>query len=120
MSFELKETIRKRINHPNFLSELVGMVAFNSNKIQEDFFEKITNSALIFRKILDEKNLIKKVNYNPKKFWNFDEFNILSYNWVSKNGFSYIKSCTKASDAKIILYLDYYLDCLSTMMPIEI
>ena len=72
MSSELKETIRKRINHPNFLSELVGMVAFNSNKIQEDFFEKITDSALIFRKILDEKKLIKKVNYNPEKFWKFD------------------------------------------------
>ena len=68
MSSELKETIRKRINHPNFLSELFGMVAFNSNKKQEYLFEKITNSALIFRKILDEKKLIKKVNYNMKNF----------------------------------------------------
>jgi len=49
---------------------------------------------------------------------NFDNIDIIGYKWVQNNGFQKIKNDTNCNDDKILLYLNYYLDCLETIMPL--
>lgn len=64
-----KDKIRARLKK-SYYSDLLVLAASQTN-IQENYMDVITNISVQFSDILRKNGFIKKLQYDPKKFWNF-------------------------------------------------
>ena len=64
-----KDKIRARLKK-SYYSDLMVLAASQTN-IQENYMDVITNISVQFSDILRKNGFIKKLQYDPKKFWNF-------------------------------------------------
>ena len=67
-----KDKIRARLKK-SYYSDLMVLAASQTN-IQENYMDVITNISVQFSDILRKNGFIKKLQYDPKKFWNFKGF----------------------------------------------
>ena len=55
------------------------VLAATQTNIQDNYMEVIINLSDKFSKILRDNGYIKKLEYNPKEFWNFKGKNYFQY-----------------------------------------
>ena len=66
---QIKEKIEARLKKPFFTEMLIMAVSTGAN--HSKYIEVVKDWSLFLRKKLEERNLIKKIEHRPKKFWNF-------------------------------------------------
>jgi len=65
----IEEKIDLRLKKPFFTEMMV--LAHTTGVDQKNYLEKVKELAIFIREKLEERNLIKKLEYKPKEFWNF-------------------------------------------------
>ena len=68
-SKDLEKKIDDRLQKPFFTDMLILAAATGTDHFK--YKKKIKELAIFIREKLQERNLIKKLKYRPKEFWNF-------------------------------------------------
>ena len=66
---DLKTKIEFRLKKPFFTDMMI--LAASTGIDQKDYLEKVKSLAIFIREKLEQRNLIRKLKYEPKAFWNF-------------------------------------------------
>lgn len=69
MSDDIRRRIETRINQGEFLANLLHVAHKQSAEVQSQFAERLAAIARTVREILGDNSLIKKIPYEPGRYW---------------------------------------------------
>lgn len=65
----IQSRIKSKVARGDFLANMLGLARNASSDVQEDFVENLTLISTTVRSVLENGDLIRKVEYEPKGFW---------------------------------------------------
>jgi hypothetical protein len=76
---EIRRRIEARISQGEFLVSLLRVARQDSTKVQEQFVDELSGIAAMFRGILEQYNLIHRLEYKPTDFWAAQRGKIIAF-----------------------------------------